>query len=369
MPAARSLPDPRLTYGYYIQEIETRVGPQEHRVGLSQMFPWYGKRRLRGEAAEAEALAAEQEYQAVKWKLFYRVKEAYHEYHYLGRAIAITEDNLRLLQHLESVARAKHRAGAPLSGVIKAQVELGVLDDRLRALRALQEPVVARLNAALNRPAAAVLPWPKETVPLEQVALSDNNLLRWLAETNPSLRALAARQQRSEKHLALARKQFYPDITLGVDYIETGDALMAGTADSGKDPVIGMVSINLPIWRGRLRAGVDEALARRGAAERATVQQANELEAELKMVLYRYRDALRKINLYAGALLPQAEQSLEVTQQAYEAGAVDFLELIDAQRLLLQFQLDYERARADHHQRHAELEMLVGREIPGQPEE
>ncbi len=361
---ARSLPDPRLTYGYYIEAVETRAGPQEQRVGLSQMVPWFGKLRLRGEAALKGADAAQQRYEATKLDLFYRVKEAYHEYHYLGRAIAITEDNVRLLENLESVARAKHRAGAPLSGVIKAQVELGKLEDRLRALRDLQGAVVAQLNGILGRATEAPLPWPRHVSLTDHLVLSDTEALIWLSAHNPDLNALQDRVEQSRKRADLARTEYYPDITLGVDYIQTGEALMAGTPDSGKDPLIAMITINLPIWRGKLRAGVEEAEARQDAAEQGRSHRENELAARLKMVLFRYRDAERKIDLYHGTLLPQAEQSLNVTKQAYEAGAVDFLDLIDAQRLLLQFQLEHERARTNQQQRLAELEMLIGRPLP-----
>ncbi len=367
IPQARSLPDPRFTFGYFIEEVETRVGPQEHRLGLSQMFPWFGKLRLRGEAALEEANAAQQNYEAIKLKLFYRMRDAFYEYYYLGRAIAITEDNVRLMQHLESVARAKHRAGAPLSGVIKAQVELGKLDDQLRALRDLQGPVVARLNAVLNRPTETAAPWPGNIPGMGRMSMSDQDALRWLLEGNPELRALDYQIKKSEKGVGLARKEYYPDITVGVDYIDTGGALVSGAPDSGKDPVIGMVAINLPIWRGKLRAGVEEAEAKRDAAEEIRTARENALQAELKMVLYRCRDAQRKINLYGGSLVPQALQSLNVTQQAYEAGKADFLDLVDAQRLLLQFQLEYERAWANHHQRMAELEMLIGRPIETEP--
>ena len=95
---ARTLPDPRFNYGYFIQEVETRVGPQEQRVGLSQMFPWFGKLKLRGEAALEGANAAQQQYEAAKLKLFDEVKQAYYELYYVGRAICVTAENVELLK-------------------------------------------------------------------------------------------------------------------------------------------------------------------------------------------------------------------------------------------------------------------------------
>jgi outer membrane protein TolC len=151
---------------------------------------------------------------------------------------------------------------------------------------------------------------------------------------------------------------------LGVGYVATGEALVPSTPDSGKDPLLATLSINIPIWRNRYRAGVREAAARREAARRNRVDRENELVSELQLALYDFRDAERKINLYRDTLLPQARSSLNVTEQSYQAGQGDFLDLIDAQRVLLEFQLAYERALASREQRLAQVEMLVGKELP-----
>ncbi len=132
---ARTLPDPRFNYGYFIQEVETRVGPQEQRVGLSQMFPWFGKLKLRGEGALEGANAAQQQYEAAKLKLFDEVKQAYYELYYMGRAISVTAANVELLKQFEEIARSKYESGTAMNGdVIKAQVELDKTRDRLRTL-------------------------------------------------------------------------------------------------------------------------------------------------------------------------------------------------------------------------------------------
>lgn len=364
---ARSLPDPKLNYGYFIQEVETRVGPQRHRVGLAQMFPWFGKLKLRGEMAARDAEAAFQEYEMARLKLFQQVKDAWFELYYLHRATTITEENIRLLSNLESVAQTKYKTGGPLTGVVKSQVELGKLTDRLRTLRDLRAPLAARLNAALNRPPDAPIHAPTRLAP-QAVDLHEADLAEWLKENNPRLKELDSRVAREDSAMALARKEYLPDITLGLDYIETGDARMAGVQDSGKDPLIATLSLNIPLWTRKYRAGVREAHERREAYTESRVQELNTLLSEVTLAAYRFRDAERKIQLYARTLRPLAEKSLSVAQQSWEAGQADFLELIDAQRLLLEFQLEEERARANREQRLAELEMLVGRELSSAPE-
>lgn len=359
IPQVQSLPDPTFTYGYFIREVETRVGPQEHRIGLRQKVPWFGTLRLRGDAASEAAEAAFQRYQGQKLRLFFEVKQAYYEYYYLHRALSITEDNIQLLQHFETVARARHRAGASQSAVIKAQVEVGKLNDRLRSLRALRGPLAARLNAALNRPSDAFVSWPREA-PLEEIELNQAEASRCLSADHPELTALEHRIAQQENALALAGKAFSPDVMIGMDYLMTGEALASGTPDSGKDPVVAVVGLDIPLWRGTYRAAEREARRRLHAAQHARAERENRLQADLAMAIYRFRDAERKTELYGDTLIPQARQALKIAEEGYRAGAEDFLSLVDAERLLLEFQLARERALVDRAIAAAEVESLIG---------
>ncbi len=125
-----------------------------------------------------------------------------------------------------------------------------------------------------------------------------------------------------------------------------------------------MVSVNLPIWLGKLRAGVREAEHLRQAAFSAEQERLNGLMSQAKMVLYRYRDADRKVGLYRDTLLPKANQALQATETGYQGGTSSFMDVIDAERVLLEFELSEQRALADRAQRLAELESMVGRQIP-----
>ncbi len=365
VPQVRALPDPRFTYRYFIEEVETRVGAQEQSFGIAQTFPWFGKLELRADAAAQAAKAKQQLYESTKLKLFYQVKDAYYEYYYLWRAIATVKENLQLVKQFESVARIRYKAAAARHpDVIRAQVELGKLDDRFRTLKDLRSPIVAKLNAALNRAPGAELPWPSALVE-ESVSFTDQQMLDWMARSNPELGALEYEIARNKTRIKLAEKDYFPDITLGVDYIDTAESIGGmNPSDDGKDPLIAMLSINLPIWRDKLAAGVREARHRYWAATLNKTDKVNSLSTELKLALYRFRDANRKIDLFRDTLLPIARESLRVNETSFRAGKGGFLDLIDAQRVLLQFELDYERALANQGQQLAKLEMLVGQEIP-----
>lgn len=365
VPQVKSLPDPRFSYRYYIEQVETRVGAQKQAFGISQMFPWLGKLGLRGDEAMKAADAERQRYEATKLKLFFQVKDAYYEYYYLWRAIGIIRENVQLVRNFERVARSRYQvAAAEHPDVIRAQVELGKLEDRLKTLEDLRGPIVARLNAALNRPAEAPLPWPKR-IEEEIISLTDQQIFQWMAEFSPELAALDLEIARNRTRIDLARKDYYPDITLGLDYIDTADSISANPpGDSGQDPVIAMFSINLPIWREKFDAALREASYNYRAASRSKREKLNSLNSQLKLALYSYRDGQRKIDLYRDTLVPKAVESVKVTEASFRAGDKTFLDLIDSQRIMLEFELAYERALSNKAQRLAELEMLVGKEIP-----
>jgi outer membrane protein TolC len=239
---------------------------------------------------------------------------------------------------------------------------MGKVEDRYRSLLDMAAPLAARLNAALNRPAAADLPWPKN-IDVENVQIDDEKLFAILTEANPELKVLDFEVARNEKAIALADKDYYPDFTFGVSFIDTGDALAGNPNDNGKDPVIASVSMTIPLWREKYDASVRQAKNLYHAAKQNKTHKTNSLSVNLKMATYRFRDAKRKVDLYTNALLPKAKESLKVTESGFRAGTSNFTDLIDAQRILLEFALSNERALTDKAKWLAKLEMLVGREI------
>ena len=187
VPSASAWVDPRLTYGYFARPVETRTGPQEMRFSAAQTFPWKGKLDLKGRIAQQEAEVEGQRYEAVRRSLIFEVKAAYYDCYFLERAIAVTEENLRLLAHLEEVGRTRYRSGTgEHAPVLKAQVELGRLEDQLRSLRQQRRPATARLNAALGRVATAPIAV-SDSLPMAALDLDEEMLKARLQAANPML--------------------------------------------------------------------------------------------------------------------------------------------------------------------------------------
>lgn len=363
IPQAKALQDPKFTFSYYIQEVETRVGPMDSKLGIMQTFPWFGEIEAKTDVASAKAKAIQQKYEAAKLKLYHEVKKSYLEYTYLSTAIHVAKENLELLEYFEEVARSKYTtASATHPDVIRAQVELAKLEDILESLENLRNPTTAQLNSLLNRDIESSLPWP-EKVPFVHVSLNRENIIRLLVQSNPELAELDWKIEAAKSSVKLARTKFYPDIGIGIDWTQVGSARNSGVSDSGKDAVALMFSINIPLWQDSYRAAERQAQAELRRSRYKKTEKENQKIAFAVNILYDIEDSQRKIKLYGETLLSKAEELIQSSETAYKAGTVDFLSLIDAQRMLLKYRLDHERATINYQQKIAELEMLIGKEL------
>jgi len=212
-----------------------------------------------------------------------------------------------------------------------------------------------------------MLPWPRKEE-FKQVEVERQQIIVILRQMNPELAALDFDVEAAKQRVELAKKKFWPDIGVGVDWVQTDGALGTGVRDSGKDPVMLMFTMNLPIWRESYTAAERQAKANMRKTSQQKTETENTIIARAVQVLYDFDDSNRKIRLYGDILVPKAEELLQASETAYQAGTVDFLSLIDAQRTLLEYQLRYERAVTDNEQKLAELEMLAGMELRATPD-
>jgi len=360
IPQAGALPDPRLTYGYFIQEIETRVGPQRHRIGLSQMLPWFGKRSLREEIAGQAAMATFENLRGELDKVFYQVKVTYYDLYYLGRSIELSRNKITLLVGVEQVATAKYRVAAgSYPGLIRIQIEIDRLRDQLADMEDRVGAVTARFNATLNRPTDALVPIPTSLPPVESAEWLNTAHIN-LITNNPMLRSMDHEILRQQTSIELAKMNYYPDFTVGLSTIITSKARNPMMDGSGDDPVLAAVSLNLPIWQEKYDAAVLEAVANRLSTANKRHSMENDLIAQVENDLYLYREADRRIQLYRDSLIPKARQSLEVSITAYQSDSASYLDLLEAERTLLEFELMYERSLVDRAKSIAHLNMLIG---------
>lgn len=363
LPQVRSLPDPRLNIGFFLDEVETRVGPQQAKVGLQQTFPWIGKLQDREDAAAKGALAAWYQYQESQLVVVEQVMIALQNLVYLDQATAITKENYALLRSFEEVVRARYRVGAGSHPeLIRVQVELGQLEDRVIGLEALRPSYVANLNALLNRPSDTKIVEGIE-LPNSIASGSAEQISQLAIEWSPVLGSISQRVEQARIGTRVAHKDGYPDLTVGVEYIVTDEAANPSITESGDDPIMLTFGINLPIWREKYDAGVRESIAKRLSISRELDSSTNQLSAQVYKAWFEHTDADRRVRLYEGSLIPKAQESLSASLGGFRTGDSGFLDLLDTQRTLLEFSISAERARADRGNALATLNRLVGRAV------
>jgi outer membrane protein TolC len=355
-----TLPDPKLTVQYYLQPIETRTGPQQASIGITQATPWFGKLSLLRNLADHEAAIAGADVAVTELEVARQVKQAYIEYCFLGKSQQIVADNLELLRYLEGVARDRYTGGkATYFDVLKIQIELTQIQDKGRNLEDKAHSLRVRINNLLGVDSELARPVP-EYLPDVVLPKKEKSIFALALENAPSLQAAQERivQARTEKKLA--EKAFYPDFNFSLKTILTGSAEYGDPPDSGDDPIIAGVTMNLPIFRERRHAKMTEQKADIRAAASLEQNQKRLIENRIEQALYAYRDAERRLALYRDELRPKTEQMLEVAVSGFQSGKNSVLEIIDAEKSLLTFELAVAHALADKALAVADLEAHAG---------
>jgi len=362
-PLARALPDPRVGVMVGVQHVETRVGPQEGRVTVEQMFPGPGKRPARVDEARSDVARAEAQYEAARAALEARVAEAYFDLYRRERAVEITRDSRDLVVYLEQVVRTAYESGsATYADLMRIQLEIGRLENELRSLVDGLAPLRAALNARLHREPDAALPVP--VAPEVAAPLLPDGVLRERARANaPAIRVAEANVASVERSVASADLARRPDWSLTLDWIPTGPAMNPDTPGSGDDAWMLGVMMDIPIRSSRYGALAREARARRDRAAREREAELDDVDRQLARILFEIRNAEREVRLYRDTLLPKARQTLDASDVGFRAGTVTVLELVDAQRGLLELELAHEDARGRRETALAELRALVGGDV------
>lgn len=356
---AEALPRPLLAYGEFLEELETRAGPQRRRIGLTQAFPWPGTLSARARVAERRAHAAWHRLEAARLDVVEHVVRAHHEYAFLGRRLAIRRELLDLLSELETLVRARVRTGAGHEELLRLQVEMGRLEDDVRSDERRLPVLSARLADALGLPPGApTLPVPSLEVP-DTASFDVGALVDRVLAHNPTLAGLDAERAASSAAEEVADLDARPGFTVGVDYLDTGSALAPGTPDSGDDPVLLRVGVGLPLWTSADAAARREARRATDAATARLVDAESRLAVEATDAAFAVEDATRRVALYRESLVPRARSALELTAASYRTGGASIVDLIDAERVVLEFELASWAACRDALVGRARLERLT----------
>ncbi len=395
IPQVKALPDPEFNYAYFVQSTQS-----QYQASIMQMFPWFGTRQARGDAAQAEAEAALQRLNDERNRLFATVKRAYFDYALLSERIKAAEAQAKLLQFMEDAVRARYAAGLAMEDeLLRMQNEKAMLDNEYQAMQQMRPSVASQLTTALGRAAAEPPEWPQPAT-LPPAPPPAPAVLAQLRVANPELASMGKMADSRKAMVTEARKMGYPMVGVGLSYEEMKEmpgmpkstavleALNAGNrlatgemnridalmdvdtlarfrgnvrSQDAQDDIMVEFKVTLPVWRNKVRAGIAEAEQREAAAHHDQRAAALMLENDARMALYGVEDAQRRLKLYDETLLPQAQRIYESLLGSYasDAGA-SFIDLLDSARNLLSFNLERARAVRDLQVSAADLERILG---------
>ena len=377
VPQARSLPDPMAGLTAFLLTPETRVGPQQAMVALSQKFPWFGKLGLREQAALYAAASARADVAARELTLVTETRRLAYELAFLDTWDEILTTDRSILERYEELARTRYAAGVGLEqAVIKLQAEITKVDSRKLQLADRRAATSSALNALRDRSPVAELPkigLPKAVAPSDGFGARLESLETRAEALRPEVASAEAEVSRAGAQVELAEKDYRPDVSLGLTYTLVGQreddpGRAMPPPDNGRD-VFGLTaSINLPIHRDRLDAAVEQAARRESAARAGRRAVTTSIDRSLGELTQRLELTYRQLRLFEDVLGIQAEESLSSAEDAYSAGSASALDLLDAERVLLDVRTSTARARADYAITLALLEGAVGEPLdPGRP--
>jgi outer membrane protein TolC len=339
IPQVRSLADPTFSFGYFISPVETRVGQQRARFSLTQMFPWFGTLKAQGDVAALNAEVQFLEFLDVRNALYFRVAQAWYSMYELQQMQRLERENIRLLESFKTITTQKYENGmGTMVDIIRVDLLLNEAEIQLEILDKKEASLSSRFNALLNRA------YDEPVVVADSLAAGDllaDYRKDSLLVNHPRLAALDLKLQSSEASERVAVKQGLPKIGLGLDYVLVDERSDMVLEDNGKDVLMPMVSVTIPLFRKKYRAARQEAQLLQQEATFQKEEMVNELTGAYHRAYFQVQQQADLVELYERQSA-STQQALNLLLSAYGNSGKDFEEVLRIQQQLLK----YERLQA-----------------------
>ncbi|NLD35299.1 MAG: TolC family protein [Desulfatiglans sp.] len=418
VPQVGSLPDPQLGFSYFIMPMERYIGDQTGSISLMQMFPWFGTLEAARDEMTCMAKARFEEFNEAKSMLFYEVRANWYALQLLEKEIAITSENIELLKTMEQVAITKFKSGGQSSSnsgssdrmggagnqninipgtgmggmgmrgqtstgssssgnmpqadgmknmvvsgsmidVLRVQMEINELKNSLSLLGDSKIPIIARFNQLLNRykEEPVILP---DTILASSLPAPLNEIPDSIRDNNPMLKMLEQEEAAYIAQGKMNQKMGLPMIGVGLQYDIFKPRANSESMDNGKDMLMPMFTVTIPVWRKKYRASVNESAFMRQSVIEQRQDVSNQLIVNYEDVLKDYKDAERRSKLYQDQTL-LADQVLNILMVQYTTEGSSFEDVLRMQQQLLDYRLKYLDALIDGNIAVAMIQRLMGR--------
>lgn len=360
VPQAGALPDPQLAFGYFINPVETRLGPQKATLGLSQAFPWFGTLGAQRDAVNEMALSEYELFEDAKANLFFEVTTAYYNCYFIEKAIEISRENIEILRIFKNLSLVKIETGsASLVDELRVELELNDLENQLALYLDSRKVFQTRFNNLLNRDSSVKIDMPSDLeelpLPIERLELLDSILV-----SNRQIRSIDHKLNSFVRQEEAARKSGLPKFNVGMSYIFIGENPMSVDPDNGKDAILfPTVGLSIPIYRKKYKSMIQEAEYRQEAVVAGKEEKRNRLNILYEENLREYNDSSRRVVLNERQS-EIATKVLDLLITSYSTNSKDFEEVLRIERQLLGYKLARERALIDKNVSVAFMKYLLG---------
>lgn len=357
----RTLTDPEIGAGFYINPDSETNFTGRFSVRVMQMFPWFGTLDTRGRIEESASDAMARSLSARQLEIFTEIQNSWFDYYRVDHHIRVYTEIVAIVRDLESLIETRYETGrAGQADLLRIQMEKQRLLYRIEELEDEKNPVREELNALLNRAPDMEIDVPSE-LPERMLARTREELLRLVRARHPDFGRIEAQRGLYRRQMDLARLESRPSFGIGLEYMGRDYAMMSMME---LDPVlVGMATVRIPLYRSRYRAQRREARLQLQAAGDLETDLTNRLRRDLERSMKSLRDAQRDFRLVTEELLPRSKQAMEILSQEYAVGQVGFDEVLQVVRELLMLEMERVNALVAQNNAMAAIEQLIASEI------
>jgi len=419
VPQVGSLPDPELNVGVFIQPMELVDGKQNADIRLMQMFPWFGTLKAAKDEMSLMAKAKYESFRDAKLQVFFDVKRSWYELQKVQQDILISEKNLDILHTVERLTLVKFKTAATvgnssnpkggsmsggntqnvsggsqgmqtmgsnsanqpgsnssqasppmqnssmgsssgssgLADLYRIQIEIGELENNVALLKTQLNTIVARFNAYLNRTPEFPVQLPVSLLPdslgLSLLAVTDSML-----SNNPMLGMLQYEQQSLDARKKMVTKMGYPMIGLGLNYTVISKSEMSTSSMNGRDMIMPMATVTLPIYRNKYNALKSEAELLKSANKQNFQATANSLQTDYYAAVQLFKDGQRRSVLYNNQS-NLAEKTLDIMLKSFSTSVTPLTDILRVQQQLLDYEFKKIEAVVDYNTAISWLQRLM----------
>ena len=357
----QSYPDPQLMTTYFPAPIETRLGPQDWNLTLSQAIPFPGKLTQQGKVLEKDGKISKLLLDKTIKNIVKSVSDSFYELIYIQDAIHIAKINFNLNQELLKISENSYADDKALFyDVSKAQAQTAQIQYDILLLEELEQTEKTRINTLVNREPDADLGIAQKLA-FRQIVYELKDIYKLSQENQEDILIANEKIQKADELIKLSKFENLPSFKLGLFYAGIGDPDVSNLPRDAGDDALGIqFGLTLPLWFEKNKSRVSKALAGKQKARAQKMVITNKTHARISRLWFKLQNSKRLITLYKDNLIPQSLRSVKTAETWYREGEGSFSDFLEIQASAYNFQLSLARAKADYGKTLIKLEQLAG---------